>query len=131
MRRAFVNALIDLADRDDRVVLLTGDLGFEVFDEFKSRFGPRYVNVGIAESEMVCVAAGLAREGFRPFAYSIASFMSIAYVLTAVCLAVYLFFAILLFRKTRQLPSRAFPNKLLFILYVVILFVIQIGRAHV
>ncbi|MFA5138809.1 MAG: transketolase C-terminal domain-containing protein [Elusimicrobiota bacterium] len=76
MRRAFVEALTDLARKDPAVVFLTGDLGFQVFDDFKARFGPRYINVGIAEAELACAGAGLAREGFRPFVYSIASFMT-------------------------------------------------------
>ena len=76
MRRAFVEALSEVAARDPRVVFLTGDLGFGVFDDFIARFGPRYINVGVAEAQLVNAAAGLAREGFRPIAYSIASFMT-------------------------------------------------------
>lgn len=76
MRRAFVRAIEALADRDPRVVLLTGDLGFEMFDGFVAKHGPRYVNIGIAEAQLVAAAAGLALEGFRPFVYSIASFMT-------------------------------------------------------
>lgn len=74
MRRAFAEAIVELAARDSRVVFLTGDLGFGVFDEFRDRFGPRYINVGVAEAQMVNAAAGLAMEGYRPIAYSIASF---------------------------------------------------------
>ena len=74
MRRAFADALYDLARDDERVVLLTGDLGFGVFDRFKEDFGPRYVNVGVAEAQLIDCAAGMALEGFRPIAYSIASF---------------------------------------------------------
>jgi transketolase len=76
MRRAFVEALTKAAERDPRVVFLTGDLGYGVFDDFVARFGPRYINAGVAEAQLVNAAAGLAREGFRPFAYSIASFMT-------------------------------------------------------
>lgn len=76
MRRAFVDGLVALAAEDERVAILTGDLGFQVFDEFIARFPERYINVGIAEAQVVCAAAGMARVGFRPFAYSIASFMT-------------------------------------------------------
>jgi transketolase len=76
MRRAFVDSLTTLAERDPRVILLTGDLGFQVFDDFIARCGRQYVNVGVAEAQMVCAAAGLALEGFRPIVYSIASFMT-------------------------------------------------------
>lgn len=76
MRRAFVRAIEAAADRDRRVVFLTGDLGFEMFDGFRAKHGARYVNVGVAEAQLVAAAAGLALEGFRPFVYSIASFMT-------------------------------------------------------
>lgn len=76
MRRAFVNVLIQAAESDPKVIFLTGDLGFQVFDTFVERFGPRYINVGIAEAEMIDMAAGLALEGYRPIAYSIASFIT-------------------------------------------------------
>jgi len=74
MRRAFADTLHQLAREDERVILLTGDLGFGVFDQFKEDFGPRYVNVGVAEAQLIDCAAGLALEGWRPIAYSIASF---------------------------------------------------------
>jgi len=76
MRKAFAETLTRLAADDDRILFMTGDLGFETFDEFQRRFGPRYVNVGVAEAQMVCAAAGLALEGWRPVAYSIASFVT-------------------------------------------------------
>ncbi|HSB68401.1 MAG TPA: transketolase C-terminal domain-containing protein [Candidatus Methylomirabilis sp.] len=74
MRKAFAQGLIHAASADERVIFLTGDLGFQVFDEFRRLFGPRYINVGVAEAQMMCAAAGLALEGWRPVAYSIASF---------------------------------------------------------
>lgn len=76
MRKAFVQSLTRLAEKDPRVIFLTGDLGFHMFDDFIAGFGARYINVGIAEAQMVCAAAGLALEGYRPFVYSIASFMT-------------------------------------------------------
>ncbi len=76
MRRAFSNAICRAAEKDPAVMFLTGDLGYQVFDEFIAKFGPRYVNAGIAEAQMVAMAAGLAKEGFRPIVYSIASFMT-------------------------------------------------------
>ncbi len=74
MRKAFADTLTQIAERNPRVVLVTGDLGFQVFDEFHARFGPRYINVGVAEAQMIYTAAGLANVGWRPVAYSIASF---------------------------------------------------------
>ncbi|HEY3384841.1 MAG TPA: transketolase C-terminal domain-containing protein [Vicinamibacterales bacterium] len=74
MRKAFAETLTRLAEENDRIIFLTGDLGFQTFDEFQRRFGPRYVNVGVAEAQMMSAATGLALEGWRPFVYSIASF---------------------------------------------------------
>lgn len=74
MRRAFSETLTALAAEDPRIAFITGDLGFQVFDEFEKRFGKRYINVGVAEAQMVYTAAGMAIEGWRPIAYSIASF---------------------------------------------------------
>lgn len=74
MRKALADTLIELARQHSELVFLTGDLGFGVFDEFREEFGDRYVNTGIAEAELVLSATGLALEGFRPVAYSIASF---------------------------------------------------------
>lgn len=77
MRAAFVRALVEAAERDDRVVLLTGDLGFTVIEPFADRFPDRFFNVGVAEQNMIGVATGLAEAGFVPFAYSIATFAAI------------------------------------------------------
>ena len=74
MRKAFSRALFRAAERDSRIVFVTADLGFQVFDEFRDRFGKRFINVGIAEAQLIYTAAGLAAEGWRPVAYSIASF---------------------------------------------------------
>lgn len=74
MRSEFINALVALAERDERVALLTGDLGFTVVEDFAARFPDRFINVGVAEQNMLGVATGLAEAGFIPFAYSIATF---------------------------------------------------------
>ena len=74
MRRALAEALCRVAEHDPRIVLLTGDLGYAVFDDFIARFPDRYLNVGVAEAQLMACAAGLALEGFHPVAYSIASF---------------------------------------------------------
>ncbi|MGD0272578.1 MAG: transketolase C-terminal domain-containing protein [Gaiellaceae bacterium] len=74
MRSAFIRSLVELAERDPRVVLLTGDLGFTVIEDFAERFPDRFFNVGVAEQNMLGVATGLAEAGFVPFVYSIATF---------------------------------------------------------
>ena len=76
MRGSFIQSLVELAERDERVVLLTGDLGFTVVEDFAQRFPDRFVNIGVAEQNMLGVATGLAEAGYVPFAYSIATFAS-------------------------------------------------------
>jgi len=74
MRKAFSDSLMKEAENNPQVTFMTGDLGFQVFDEFSEKFGARYINVGVAEAQLINVAAGMAAEGWRPVAYSIASF---------------------------------------------------------
>ncbi|TVT61466.1 1-deoxy-D-xylulose-5-phosphate synthase [Amycolatopsis rhizosphaerae] len=76
MRAAFVETLAELAEQDPRVVLLTGDLGFNMLEPFAERFPDRFFNIGVAEQNMVGVATGLAEAGMIPFVYSIATFAS-------------------------------------------------------
>jgi transketolase len=77
VRDAFSNALVRLALADPKVLLLTGDHGYALFDEFRKRCPGQYINAGIAEQNMVGMAAGLARVGFRPFVYGLAAFVPI------------------------------------------------------
>lgn len=77
MREAFSHALVRLALADPKVLLLTGDHGYALFDEFRKRCPNQYINAGIAEQNMVGMAAGLARVGFRPFVYGLAAFVPI------------------------------------------------------
>ena len=77
MRRAFVRSLIELAEQDERVVLLTGDLGFMVLEPFAERFPDRFINAGVAEQNMLGVATGLADGGMIPYVYSIATFATL------------------------------------------------------
>ena len=77
MRATFVKTLVEIAERDERVILLTGDLGFMVVEPFADRFPDRFVNVGVAEQNMVGVATGLAEAGFIPFVYSIVTFSTL------------------------------------------------------
>ncbi len=77
MREAFSNALVRLALADPKVLLLTGDHGYALFDEFRKCCSDQYINAGIAEQNMVGMAAGLARVGFRPFVYGLAAFVPI------------------------------------------------------
>jgi len=73
MRKAFADAVLAQCNREDWF-FLTGDLGFMALEEVQAAFGPRFVNAGVAEQNMVGVAAGLARESLRVIVYSIAPF---------------------------------------------------------
>lgn len=77
MRKAFAEAVAALAESDPRVLLLTADLGFMALDPFSDRFPDRFINVGVAEQNMVGMATGLAEAGFIPYVYSIATFASL------------------------------------------------------
>jgi transketolase len=76
MRKAFLDELLAVAEQDERLMLLTGDLGFSVLEPFAERFPDRFLNVGVAEQNMLAVATGLAEAGFIPYVYSIATFAS-------------------------------------------------------
>lgn len=74
MRDNFLNALTKLAELDKEIILLTGDLGFGVFERFESRFPNQYFNVGVAEQNMIGLATGLSLEGKKVVTYSIGNF---------------------------------------------------------
>jgi transketolase len=77
VRRAFVQELAEIARRDPRILLITGDLGFSVVEPFADRHPDRFFNAGVAEQNMVGLATGLAESGFIPFVYSIATFAAL------------------------------------------------------
>ena len=72
MRKSFFKRLANLAERDQRIWLITADMGWKLLDDFPR---DRYVNVGVAEQNMVGIATGLALECKIPFCYSISTFL--------------------------------------------------------
>jgi transketolase len=76
MRNAFAAEMTELAERDPRVVLLMGDIGNRLFDDYKARTPERFLNAGVAEANMVGVAAGMAMCGLRPVVYTITPFVT-------------------------------------------------------
>ncbi|MBP8718824.1 MAG: transketolase [Candidatus Atribacteria bacterium] len=76
MRSAFVTTLIERAKQDKDIYLLTGDLGFSVFERFKKEFPTRFIDCGVAEQNMIGVAAGLALSGKKVIVYSIIPFIN-------------------------------------------------------
>ncbi len=74
MRNIFCDTLVQHASRPD-FVFLTGDLGYNALEPLQKAAGGKFINAGVAEQNMVSVAAGLASQGLRPWAYSIAPFI--------------------------------------------------------
>jgi len=77
MRKEFAQAIIDLSMEDDKIVFLTGDLGYMALEGVKKCLGERFINAGVAEQNMTAMAASLAYEGFLPFIYSISPFVTL------------------------------------------------------
>lgn len=74
MRNAFIEELVKLAVEHSNIALVVGDLGFSVIEPFADQFPDRFINAGVAEQNMVGLAAGMASEGYHVFTYSIANF---------------------------------------------------------
>lgn len=74
MRTAFIDTLTEMAETNRDIVLLTGDLGYSVVERFQEKFPDRFFNCGVAEQNMIGMAAGLALEGFVPVVYSLTNF---------------------------------------------------------
>ena len=77
MRTAFIQTLNELADRDPRVCLVVGDLGFSVIEEFAQKHPDQFVNAGVSEQNMIGLAAGMALTGKIVFTYSIGNFATL------------------------------------------------------
>lgn len=74
MRLAFVDEVTKIAQNDPDAMLLTGDLGYSVFEDFQKKMPEQFLNVGVAEQNLIGVAAGLALAGKKVFVYSISTF---------------------------------------------------------
>ena len=76
MRNAFAKQITALAQQDPRVVLMAGDIGNRLFDNLKAKCPDRFFNCGVAEANMIGMAAGMAMSGLRPFCYTITPFIT-------------------------------------------------------
>lgn len=77
MRSAFSKSLVAAAVADPKILLLTGDHGYSLFDDFRRICPQQYINAGIAEQNMVGMAAGLAKAGFKPVVYGLSAFVPV------------------------------------------------------
>ncbi|MEP7365551.1 MAG: hypothetical protein ABI972_20035 [Acidobacteriota bacterium] len=75
MRDSILDTLFDTMARDERIFFLTADMGINLVERFEQAYPKRFLNVGIAEQNLIGVAAGLINAGFRPFAYTISNFL--------------------------------------------------------
>ena len=76
MRNAYLDKLFELASKNNNVIALISDNGAIVYDKYRAAFPEQYMNLGIAEANMIAVAAGLASRGKIPFSYTIGSFLA-------------------------------------------------------
>ncbi len=70
LRKQFFNCLIDLASKDNDIILLVGDLGYSFIEDFATKYPDKYINCGIAEQNMIGLAIGLSLAGKKPYCYS-------------------------------------------------------------
>ncbi len=75
-RRAFIDTLIGMAEKDPRIVLIVPDVGFNYIEEFQKRFPDRFFNFGVTEQATVIIATTMALSGFRPYVYSMINFVA-------------------------------------------------------
>ena len=75
MRRRFGKIISQLAEKDEKIYVIVGDIGYRVFDEFRDKFPNRFINMGICEQSIISVASGMALEGLKPWIYTITPFL--------------------------------------------------------
>lgn len=75
MRRKFGKVINELAKKDKKIVLLVGDIGYGIFDDFRTENPNQFYNLGICEQSIISFASGLALEGYKPWVYTITPFL--------------------------------------------------------
>ena len=75
MRRKFGKLINEIAKKDKKIVLLVGDIGYGIFDDFRKDNPKRFFNMGICEQSLIGVASGMALEGLKPWVYTITPFL--------------------------------------------------------
>ena len=74
-RRAFIDTLCEQAEKDDKIVLIIPDVGFNYVEKFSNKFPDRYFNLGITEQSVMVIAAAMALSGLKPYVYSMVNFV--------------------------------------------------------
>ena len=75
MRKPFIQELEKLMEKDSRVILIVGDVGFSFMDSIMQKFPNQFINVGALEQTMMGLAAGMANKGWRPYVYTMKNFI--------------------------------------------------------
>ncbi len=75
MRAAFLDELFHQMEINEKIFFLTADMGINLVEKFEEKYPKRFLNVGIAEQNLIGVAAGLAESGMRPYIYTISNFL--------------------------------------------------------
>ena len=75
MRRRFGKIINELAKKDDKIMLIVGDIGYGIFDDFRAEHPKRFFNLGICEQSIISVSSGMALEGLKPWVYTITPFL--------------------------------------------------------
>ena len=74
-RKVVIEFLTEKAGKDDKVILIVGDVGFSFMEDYKQKFPKQFLNTGVLEQSMMGIAAGLANEGFKPYVYTMKNFI--------------------------------------------------------
>jgi len=75
MRKQFIEKLTELAEKDPKVILIIGDVGFSFLESYIKRFPNQFLNAGIAEQSMMGLAVGMANMGWKPYVYTMSNFI--------------------------------------------------------
>ena len=74
-RRVFIDTLIELAEKDDKIVLIVPDVGFNYIEKFQEKFPTRFFNFGVTEQSVILIVSAMALAGFKPYVYSMINFV--------------------------------------------------------
>ena len=85
MRKPFIEILTELAEKDPKVILIVGDVGFSFIEQFKERFPNQFINVGALEQTMMSFAAGMSKFGWKPVVYTMRNFIAFFCSLSKAC----------------------------------------------
>lgn len=76
MRKPFIETFTKLAEKDDKLILIIGDVGFSFMEDFMKRLPNQFLNTGVCEQSMMGLAVGLSLAGYKPWVYSMINFVT-------------------------------------------------------